>query len=181
MKFKHSLSILDQYASGVMPKTLFFLLGIILLSISSKIAIPFYPVPMTLQTFIVYFIAASMGIVGFYSTFSYVGLGLLGLPIFAAGGGISYILSPTFGFLYGMIFSSLIIAYMSRQFFSKSLIKITFAIFLGASVIFICGIAHLSFFTGFSKAISLGLKPFLLSELLKIALAIALTQLLIKR
>ena len=62
------------------------ILGVILLTVSSKISIPFYPVPMTLQTLVVYFIAASMGMVGFYSTISYVALGLMGLPIFAAGG-----------------------------------------------------------------------------------------------
>ena len=78
------------------------ILGVILLTVSSKISIPFYPVPMTLQTLVVYFIAASMGMVGFYSTFIYVVLGTLGLPIFANGGGIGYIFSPTFGFLYGL-------------------------------------------------------------------------------
>ena len=64
-----------------------FFLGIILLAISSKIAIPFYPVPMTLQTLVIYLIAGSMGIIGFYSTTSYLVIGLLGAPIFAAGGG----------------------------------------------------------------------------------------------
>ena len=88
-----------------LPKALFFILGIILLSVSSKVSIPFYPVPMTFQTFVVYFIAASMGMVGFYSTVSYVMLGLMGLPIFAAGGGLGYVMYPTFGFLYGMVLS----------------------------------------------------------------------------
>ena len=75
-----------------------FFLGIVLLAISSKIAIPFYPVPMTLQTLVIYLIAGSMGILGFYSTTSYIVIGLLGAPIFAAGGGPAYIASPTFGF-----------------------------------------------------------------------------------
>ena len=58
-----------------------FFLGIILLAISSKIAIPFYPVPMTLQTLVIYLIAGSMGIIGFYSTTSYLVIGLLGAQI----------------------------------------------------------------------------------------------------
>ena len=181
MSFKNRVSILDLYTPGIISKTIFFFLGIVLLSISSKVSIPFYPVPMTLQTFVVYFIAATLGIVGFYSTLSYVILGLIGLPIFAAGGGFSYILSPTFGFLYGMILGSFVIAYMSREIFQKKLMKIILAIFAGAVITFICGITHLSFFTGFTKAIMFGLKPFLLSEILKIALAIALTQLLISK
>ena len=81
MKFRNNVSILDQYTSSTLSKIAFYLLGIILLSVSSKISIPFFPVPMTLQTFVVYFIAASMGMVGFYSTISYVALGLMGLPI----------------------------------------------------------------------------------------------------
>lgn len=181
MKFKDNASILDQYTSSTIFKLAFYLLGIILLSVSSKISIPFFPVPMTLQTFVVYFIAASMGMIGFYSTLSYVVLGLMGLPIFAAGGGIGYMLSPTFGFLYGMILASFVIAYMSKQLFYKSYFKVTLAILVGASITFACGIAHLSIFTGFSKAITLGLTPFILSELLKIALAIAVTRLLIKK
>jgi biotin transporter BioY len=181
MKFKTSVSILDQYATGVLPKALFFLLGIILLSVSSKVSIPFYPVPMTFQTFVVYFIAASMGMVGFYSTVSYVMLGLMGLPIFAAGGGLGYVMSPTFGFLYGMVLSSLFIAYFSKNLFNRNITKLILAIFVGAIITFVCGVAHLASFIGFEKAIVAGLLPFVYSELLKIALAISTAYLLIKK
>ena len=136
---------------------------------------------MTLQTFVVYFIAASMGMVGFYATVSYVILGLIGLPIFAAGGGFGYVMSPTFGFLYGMILASFAIAYFSKNLFNKNLIKIVLSIFIGALIIFVCGIAHLSGFIGIEKSINAGLYPFIYSELLKIALAISLTYLLIKK
>ena len=177
MKFKTSVSILDQYATGVLPKALFFLLGIILLSVSSKVSIPFYPVPMTFQTFVVYFIAASMGMVGFYSTVSYVVLGLMGLPIFAAGGGLGYVMSPTFGFLYGMVLSSLFIAYFSKNLFNRNIAKLILAIFVGAIITFVCGVAHLASFIGFEKAIVAGFLPFVYSELLKIALAISIAYL----
>ena len=136
---------------------------------------------MTLQTFVVYFIAASMGIVGFYSTLSYVFLGLVGLPIFAAGGGLGYLTSPTFGFLYGMLIASFIIAYFSKNMFSKSIFKISFSILFAAFVIFLCGLIHLSFFVGIEKAISLGFIPFVYSESLKILLAITLTYVAIKK
>ena len=178
---KNNTSILSRYSSSNIAKAGFFLLGIILLSVSSKVSIPFYPVPMTLQTFVVYFIAASMGVVGFYSTIAYVFLGLLGLPIFATGGGVSYFFSPTFGFLYGMIFASFIISYLSKNIFNKKILKITFAVFIGAFIIFTCGITHLSGFIGFQKALIVGLKPFIISELLKIFLAVLLTNLLIKK
>ena len=181
MKFRTNVSVLDQYSSSNISKIAFFLLGIILLSVSSKVSIPFYPVPLAFQTFVVYFIAASMGIIGFYSTLSYVILGLMGLPIFAAGGGIGYIMSPTFGFLYGMILASLAIAYFSKDLFNKKIIKISFAVLLGAIITFACGIIHLSGFIGIEKAVIAGLMPFIYSELLKIVLAILAVYLLIKK
>ena len=181
MKFRNNLSILDQYTSGTFSKIAFYLLGIILLSVSSKVSIPFFPVPMTLQTFVVYFISASMGLIGFYSTISYVALGLMGLPIFAVGGGIGYVMSPTFGFLYGMILASFTIAFLSKDLFKKKLFKLIFAVFVGASIIFICGIIHLASFIGLDKALTAGLYPFIYSELLKIALAISISYLLIKK
>jgi len=105
----------------------------------------------------------------------------MGLPIFAAGGGIGYFMSPTFGFLYGMVLTSLFIAYFSKGLFEKKLIKITLIIFAGALITFICGIIHLAIFIGFQKAITVGLFPFILSELLKILLSISLTYTLIKK
>jgi len=181
MKFRTNVTVLDQYSSSNISKIAFFLLGIILLSVSSKVSIPFYPVPMTFQTFVVYFIAASMGMIGFYSTLSYVVLGLMGLPIFAAGGGIGYIMSPTFGFLYGMIFASFAIAYSSKDLFNKKIIKIALAVIVGALITFACGIIHLAGFIGIEKAVMAGLMPFIYSELLKIALAIFAVYLLIKK
>ena len=181
MKFRTNITVLDQYSSSNISKIAFFLLGIILLSVSSKVSIPFYPVPMTFQTFVVYFIAASMGMIGFYSTLSYVILGLMGLPIFAAGGGIGYVMSPTFGFLYGMILASLFIAYLSKGLFEKKILKISFSVFVGSLITFACGIIHLSGFIGIEKAVIAGLVPFMYSEFLKISLAILAVYLLIKK
>ena len=136
---------------------------------------------MTFQTFVVYFIAASMGMIGFYSTLSYVILGLMGLPIFAAGGGIGYVMSPTFGFLYGMILASLAIAYLSKGLFEKKILKISLAVFVGALITFACGIIHLAGFIGIEKAVIAGFVTFMYSEFLKIGLAIFAVYLLIKK
>ena len=80
-----------------------------------------------------------------------------------------------------MILASFVIAYFSKNLFNKNLIKIILSIFIGALIIFICGIVHLSSFIGLEKSINAGLYPFIYSELLKIALAISLTYLLIKK
>ena len=80
-----------------------------------------------------------------------------------------------------MILASFAIAYFSKNLFNKNLIKIILSIFIGALIIFVCGIVHLSSFIGLEKSINAGLYPFIYSELLKIALAISLTYLLIKK
>ena len=183
MKFKSNISIADQYTSTKIFKIIFFILGIVLLTASSKYKIPFYPVPATLQTFVVLFMASTMGIIGFYSVLSYFILGLIGLPIFSMGGGISYILLPSFGYLVGMVLGSYLIAHMSKNLFNKSFLKLTSAIFLGTFIIFFCGILHMSVFLNFGLKVSIvgGLIPFIYSELLKIALAISLSYILIKK
>ena len=122
-----------------------------------------------------------MGMVGFYSTFIYVVLGTLGLPIFANGGGIGYILSPTFGFLYGMVVAAFFISFIFNKEVGTNLIKLSLIIFIGALIIFLCGLCHLSFFIGFEQAVTVGLMPFLYSEFLKILLAIAIIFGLIQR
>ena len=183
MKFKSNISIADQYTSTKIFKIIFFILGIVLLTASSKYKIPFYPVPATLQTFVVLFMASTMGIIGFYSVLSYFILGIIGLPIFSMGGGISYILLPSFGYLVGMVLGSYLIAHMSKNLFNKSFLKLTSAIFLGTFIIFFCGILHMSVFLNFGLKASIvgGLIPFIYSELLKIALAISLSYILIKK
>ena len=166
------MSTLSAIKAVSTNRIIVFFLGIVLLAISSKIAIPFYPVPMTLQTLVIYLIAGSMGILGFYSTTSYIVIGLLGAPIFAAGGGPAYIASPTFGFLYGMVISSFFVAFLLNNIFKKDIFGITLSVFIGAVIIFTCGVLHLSAFIGLDKAIQAGLLPFIYSEGLKMSIAI---------
>jgi len=182
MHFYNNNIISDRvFGNSFISKLSFTLLGVILLTASAKITIPFYPVPITLQTFVIYFMAASAGMIGFSSAFLYVILGLAGLPLFAAGGGIGYIASPTFGFLYGMVLASLFISYAAKHFFKDSFFKILASVLIGALIIFACGVLHLSIFTGISKAITLGFMPFIFSETLKIALAVFVTYALLKK
>lgn len=179
--FNNSLVSDRLFGSSLVAKLSFTLLGILLLSISAKVSIPFFPVPMTFQTLVVYFIASTAGMIGFSSTILYVLLGLAGLPIFAAGGGLVYISSPTFGFLYGMVLASFFIAYSAKNFFRDKILSILICTIIGAVIIFSCGILHLSIYIGFSKAVTLGFNPFIYSETLKIILAVLITYILLKK
>ena len=127
------------------------ILGVILLTISSKINIPFFSSSLNLQTFVVYFISSFMGILGFRAILIYLLLGTLGLPIFSDGGGFEYIFSPMFGFLYGMLLASLTIFLLLKNGL-KNFTKIFMSIFLGSFTMHFIGICHLSYFIGFQKA-----------------------------
>jgi len=157
----------------VLKNILFILFGTLLLALSSKIQVPFWPVPMTMQTFIVFIISMAYGWkLSFLTLAAYLLEGAIGIPVFAKGGGISYLVGPTAGYLYGMTISAAIMGYFADLGYGKSIVKCTIPLFIGTCVIFICGIFYLSLILGLQKAIEVGLLPFIPSELFKIFLAL---------
>ena len=152
---------------------LFILFGTLLLAVSSKIQVPFWPVPMTMQTFVVLIIAMAYGWkLSLLTLIAYLLEGAIGLPVFAKGGGLPYLIGPTAGYLYGMVIAAAVIGYFADLGFGKSIIKCIIPLLIGTVIIFICGIGYLSSIIGFEKAIAAGLLPFIPSELFKIALAV---------
>ena len=150
------------------------LLGSILLAISSKIKIPFYPVPMTMQTFVVLFIGIAFGWKLGVATISlYLFEGIIGLPVFSGtpekGLGLVYFTGPTMGYLIGFI----VAVYFAGKFvyennILKNLLKLSFA----TSLIYILGMIWLGSLIGWDKPIfKLGAEPFPLAELFKILIA----------
>ena len=156
-------------------KYLFFaLMGSIILAISSKIKIPFYPVPMTMQTFVIMFIGITFGWkLGVATTVLYLFEGIIGLPVFSGtpekGLGLVYFTGPTMGYLIGFI----ITVYLVGKFtYDNNLIKTFFKLSFAISFIYIFGMIWLGFLVGWDKPIfKLGAQPFLLAELFKILIA----------
>jgi biotin transport system substrate-specific component len=149
-------------------------MGSIILAISSKIKIPFYPVPMTMQTLIVLMIGVGFGWkLGVATVTLYLFEGMIGLPVFSGtpekGIGLIYFTGPTMGYLLGF----LIAVYISGKFiYDNSLIKNFLKLFFATSFIYILGMAWLGGLIGWDKPIfQLGAKPFLLAELFKILIA----------
>ena len=154
---------------------LFVLFGTLLLAVSSKIQVPFWPVPMTMQTFIVFIIGMTYGSrLAFMTLVVYLLEGLVGLPVFAKGGGMLYLIGPTAGYLYGMTVAAGVIGYFGERGYASSYIKSVLPLCLGTIIIFLCGVYYLGSVIGYDKALAGGLYPFLPSELFKIALAVAL-------
>ena len=166
--------------SKFVKNLLIALIGSIILAISSKIKIPFYPVPMTMQTLVVLIIGIGFGWkLGVATITLYLFEGIIGLPVFSGtpekGIGLIYFTGPTMGYLIGF----LVAAFFAGKFsYNNNLItnflKLTFA----TSFIYILGLLWLGGLIGWDKPIfQLGAQPFLLAELLKILLAtIAINQ-----
>jgi len=98
--------------------------------------------------------------------------GAIGLPVFATGGGIAYLMGPTAGYLYGMLMAAVVIGYLSERGFSASYFMCAVSLFIGSIIIFTLGVGYLGSIIGYDKAINAGLMPFLPSELFKLALAV---------
>ena len=150
------------------------LVGSIVLAISSKIKIPFYPVPMTMQTLVVLMIGIGFGWkLGLATVSLYLFEGIIGLPVFSGtpekGVGLIYFTGPTMGYLIGF----LVTVYISGKLvYDKTLIKNFFKLFFAISFIYILGMVWLGVFLGWDKQIfKLGAQPFLLAELFKILIA----------
>ena len=151
------------------------LFGTLLLTISAKVQVPFWPVPMTMQTFVVFLIGATYGVrLSFLTLVAYLFEGAIGLPVFATGGGFVYLTGPTAGYLYGMTIAATVISFFANKGYSTSYTKSFISIILGSIIIFTFGVLYLGTIIGYNKALQLGLYPFIPSELFKIALAVLL-------
>ncbi len=159
------------------------IVGSILITISAKIKIPFYPVPMTMQTFVILLIGITLGNkIGVATVTLYLLEGIFGLPVFASspekGIGITYFLGPTMGYLIGFLVS----AYFAGLFkYDKGIINTFLKLIFSVSFIYILGIIWLGILIGWDKPIfKLGAEPFLLAELFKILLLLFLMPTLLK-
>ena len=97
--------------------------------------------------------------------------GMIGIPVFAYGGGLPYLLGPTGGFLFGFLFASIIIGELADRGWGKSHFKSVLAMLIGLIVIYTFGIFQLSVLKGFDFAIINGFKPFIVGDLYKLILA----------
>ena len=178
------MELTKQISQIKIVKILFaIILGSIALTISAKIKIPFYPVPMTMQTFVVLFLGVSLGYkIGLASVSLYLLEGILGLPVFSnspeKGIGLIYFTGPTMGYLVGFLTAS----YLASKIDSKDSFLIVLAkLIIATSTIYMLGLLWLGTLIGWDKPIiALGAKPFLLAEVFKIVLLALITKKILK-
>ena len=167
----------------IVKSLLAILLGSIALTISAKIKIPFYPVPMTMQTFVVLFLGVSLGYkIGLASIGLYLFEGILGLPVFSnspeKGVGLVYFTGPTMGYLIGFLTAGYLASKVNNK---DSFLVVLSKLIVATSTIYIFGLLWLGTLIGWDKPIiSLGAQPFLLAEAFKVVLLALLTKQILK-
>lgn len=151
--------------------------GTALLTLSAKIQVPFYPVPMTLQTLVVLLLGLAYGsALGAVTVLAYLAEGAFGLPVFAGtpekGLGLAYMLGPTGGYLMGFALAAGIAGWIAEH--RPGLLGLVLAVVAGTLAIYVPGLLWLGTFVGVEQAFAVGLVPFIWADLAKGALAVAL-------
>jgi biotin transport system substrate-specific component len=147
------------------------------LGLSAQVQIPlgFTPVPLTLQTLVVLGGAAALGSWrAFLGSAIYLALGLVGVPWFAGGsGGLQVAHAPTFGYLVGFLAAAVVVGYLASRGFDRTFLGMGIAMIVGNLVIYSFGVLWLaaSLQVSLVHALSLGVVPFLIGDVIKIAVA----------
>ena len=163
-------------ASKASISLLYVIAGTILLAISAKIQIPFFPVPLTMQTFVVLLIGFAFGWrLGGLTVLAYLAEGAAGLPVFAGtpekGIGIAYMAGPTGGYLLGFLAAAVVTGFLAEKRWDRTWLGATAAALIGLTVIYAFGLLWLGTVAGWDKPVlEWGLLPFLPGEALKLFL-----------
>ena len=139
-----------------------------------KVPLPFSPIPLTGQTFAVLLVAAALGSKrGAASMALYIALGAFGLPVFAGGAaGMAYLSGATLGYLAGFIVSAYFVGLLAEHGLERSVRTSIIPFLVGMIIIYACGVSWLAVLLGsFSKALTAGLVPFIIGDVLKLAAA----------
>jgi biotin transport system substrate-specific component len=157
------------------------LLGSLALAASAKLQVPFYPVPMTMQSLVVLLLGMAFGWrLGAATVLLYLVEGTVGLPVFAGtpekGIGIAYMMGPTGGYLIGFVAAAALTGWLAERGWDRSLWRSAVALSLGHAVLFLTGLAWLAVYVGWPRAVAFGLMPFLAGTVVKTALGVALVR-----
>jgi biotin transport system substrate-specific component len=154
------------------------LAGTMLLTLSAKVQVPFWPVPMTMQTFVVLAIGMAYGWrLGGATLLLYMAEGAMGLPVFAGtpekGIGIAYMMGGTGGYLVGFMLAAMLTGWLAERGMDRRPTTTALAMLAGNVAIYVPGVLWLASLIGFEKAVQFGLTPFLASDVVKLLLAAA--------
>ena len=174
----HTLWPAQSSSARTARNVLLALVGTLALTVSAKTQIPFWPIPMTMQTFVVLVIGMAYGSrLGAATVALYLLQGALGLPVFAGtpekGVGLAYMMGPTGGYLLGFLVAAWVCGWLAERGFDRSPLKSLIAMSVGHGLIFVFGVAWLATLMGVEKAFMVGVAPFWAATLVKTLLGVA--------
>ena len=177
---QRAASLLETVAprGGLLTAAAAAILGSLLLAASAKVQVPFWPVPMTMQSMVVILLGMAYGSrLATATVLLYLAEGLAGLPVFAgAGAGPAYMMGPTAGYLLGFVLAAGVTGWLAERGWDRSPVKAVAALAIGHALLFVPGVAWMAVLFGGEKAVALGLTPFLAATVLKTALGAAIMQ-----
>ena len=189
MNFTNQLVLADtiflpKTKIGTITKNIVLVISFaVLTALCAQIKLEVGIVPITMQTFMVLLSGALLGSKrGALSQLSYLLMGLAGVPWFSRGGGLGYILSPTFGYIIGFVFAAFIVGFLCEKGLGKQVRTAVLAMFAGNITIYVFGLSWLAKFAcpeanlfcfgvGFGEILAIGFYPFILGDIIKILLA----------
>jgi len=170
-----------QFAQSPVRRLALVAAGVALITLGAKTQIPFWPVPMTLQTLALMVVFAAGGLrLSIETIFAYLALGLAGVPVFAGPvAGAAYLIGPTAGFLMGFVAAAVIVGIAADRGLASKPLALFGAMLAADIVVFALGFLWLGYiFTtssgntlGAGYAFEKGVLPFLLADLVKVAIA----------
>lgn len=170
-------NIWPQVGTSWATKALVVLLGSIALTISAKLKVPFYPVPMTMQVFVVLALGLILGFrLGVATVLLYLAEGAFSLPVFAGtperGLGLAYMMGPTGGYLLGYLLAVAAVGWLAEWGWAKRLPEAVALAFFGLLIIYVPGLLWLGAVLGWDKPIfEYGFTPFILGDAVKVLVA----------
>lgn len=161
--------------SGAIRKGLVVLGGVVLTTVAAKMQVPFWPVPMTLHTLAIMAIAVTFGPrIALSVVAAYILAGATGLPVFSGsperGIGLAYIVGPTGGYLAGYLVAAFLTGWLVQ---GRGMPGRVGAMAAGMAVVYVAGAAWLALYVPADKVVALGVVPFLLGDVVKIAVVAA--------
>ncbi len=150
--------------------------GSLFIALMAQISFQIGPVPITGQTLAVLLIGALFGSRrGALTVLAYLGQGVMGLPVFAGGmAGPAVLMGPTAGYLVGFVFAAFVVGLLAERGWDRGMLSTAVAMVIGNLVIYAFGILWLITLIGLSAAITAGLLPFIIGDIIKIGIATAL-------
>ena len=157
--------------------------GSLVIALSAKVKVPMWPVDMSLQTLAIFTIAAVFGFrLGLATIFLYLAEGAVGLPVFQGtpekGIGLAYMAGPTGGYLVGYVIMTAITGWAADKGWWRNPLKIGAAMLVGEVLLLVLGTLWLMVLFGASQGIQYGIGPFIVPDLVKLALAACLASVL---